>query len=243
MPKLIVFSGAGLSAESGLETFRDADGLWARYDPMDVCNYQNWEKNFDLVHHFYNERRKELAKVEPNAMHNYLAQLEHTLQGKVEVIHLTQNVDDLLERAGAKKIVHLHGKLTELICPECHHIQTIGYCDFDKSPCPKCGNVKVKPQIIFFYEPAPEYETLHKIFGELESDDCVLVVGTSGRVVNISSLIRFMESFGVTIGCKILNNLEESESIDASLFDKVFYTPATQAVAEIDRVLKDFWNL
>lgn len=150
MPKLIVFSGAGLSAESGLETFRDADGLWAKYDPMEVCNYQNWEKNFDLVHRFYNERRKELAKVKPNAMHLYLAQLEHDLKGKVDMIHLTQNVDDLLERAGATKIIHLHGKLTELICPQCQHIQTIGYAEFDKSPCPKCGHTKVKPQIIFF---------------------------------------------------------------------------------------------
>lgn len=102
---------------------------------------------------------------------------------------------------------------------------------------------KLSHRLSFFYEAAPEYETLHKIFGELESDDCVLVVGTSGRVVNISSLIRFMEGFGITIGCKILNNLEESERIDATLFDKVFYKSATKAVAEIDRVLKEFWNL
>lgn len=243
MPKLVVFSGAGLSAESGLETFRDADGLWAKYDPMDVCNYQNWEQNFDLVHHFYNERRKELAKVEPNAMHRYLAQFEHAVKGKVEVIHLTQNVDDLLERAGATNIVHLHGKLTELVCPKCGYIETIGYIAFDKSPCPKCGNPKVKPQIVFFYEQAPEYERLHKIFGELEKEDCVLVVGTSGRVVNISSIIAFVENFGIEIGLKILNNLEASESIDESLFDKIFYTKASEAIVEIDKTLNTFWNL
>ncbi|WP_334084869.1 Sir2 family NAD-dependent protein deacetylase [Helicobacter typhlonius] len=89
MPKLVIFSGAGLSAESGLETFRDNGGLWAQYDPMEVCNYENWLENFALMHRFYNLRREELGKVQPNAMHKFLATLPHSLKAKqdIEVIH------------------------------------------------------------------------------------------------------------------------------------------------------------
>lgn len=242
LPKLIVFSGAGLSAESGLQTFRDGNGLWAQYDPQEVCNYLNWIENFELVHHFYDLRREELGKVSPNAMHRYLAELEQKFAGKVQIIHLTQNVDDLLERAGAHHIYHLHGELTKMICPKCQKIWDIGYHQWDRKAC-ECGNEKVKPKIVFFFEQAPLYKTMYEIFENLQKYDALLVIGTSGNVVDISGMIQAIETFrGVEIGLKILNNLESSSSIDETIFDKTIFAPASKAVKEIDKLLCAFYS-
>lgn len=246
MPKLVVFSGAGLSAPSGVATFRDSNGLWANYDPMEVCNFQNWEKNFTLVHNFYNLRRAELKNVAPNAMHHYLATLPQTLNTqlsnktrdeRVEVIYLTQNVDDLLERAGAKDVVHLHGELIKLVCPRCENVITIGYEAYDSEPCVQCGYEKIKPKIVFFYEQAPLYATMYEIFASLRERDCVLVVGTSGSVIDISSLL----ALNPRIGKKILNNLEQSQSIDERVFDEVIYESATDVIQRVDCILKGFF--
>lgn len=239
--KLVVLSGAGLSAESGLATFRDCNGLWAQYDPMTICNFHNWEHNFDLVHHFYNLRRAELEHVKPNAMHAYLASLEHQFP-HVDIIHLTQNVDDLLERAGASAIIHLHGELTKIACLRCGAVYPIAYSVFDKSPCKHCANPKLKPKIVFFYENAPEYQRLHDILYSLSKNDCLLVIGTSGTVIDISSMLAFMQSCGIEIGRKILNNLEYSPNIDEQLFDEIIYMPATQAISKLDTSLNDFFR-
>ncbi|WP_334094555.1 SIR2 family NAD-dependent protein deacylase [Helicobacter typhlonius] len=243
MPKLVIFSGAGLSAESGLETFRDNGGLWAQYDPMEVCNYENWLENFALMHRFYNLRREELGKVQPNAMHKFLATLPHSLKAKqdIEVIHITQNVDDLLERAGASNIIHLHGQLSKIICPKCEYIFDIGYTHFEPHNCPNCGYEKLKPFIVFFYEKAPQYATMYEIFESLNFRDCVLVIGTSGNVVDISSILARCE-YKHKIGLKILNNLEPSNSIAESVFDTIYYKPATQAIEQIQEALCDFFN-
>lgn len=241
MPKLVVFSGAGLSAESGLATFRDNNGLWAQYDPMEVCNYENWLDNFALVHRFYNLRRQELAKVRPNAMHKYLATLEKKLKS-VEVIHITQNVDDLLERAGARNIMHIHGELTKLICPQCQHVTNIGYNAYTPAPCEQCGYTKVKPKIIFFFEQAPLYAPMYEILSSLSHNDMALVIGTSGNVVDISMLLTHAQRGGKRIGSKILNNLAPSKSITESVFDKIFYKPTTEAIADIDKEILAFFN-
>lgn len=239
LPKIVIFSGAGLSVQSGLATFRDSDGLWAKHDPMIVCNYTNWEKNFDLVHDFYNLRRQELAKVEPNQAHKYFASLEATLQNKAQIIHLTQNVDDLLERAGVKsKIIHLHGELTKLICPLCNEVYEIGYEAFNKIPCKKCGYTKVKPNIVFFFEQAPLYTMMYDILESLESKDCIIVIGTSGSVIDISGIIKMCRARYA--GLKILNNLEYSESIDEMVFDKIYYQESSMAITHIDSDLSKF---
>lgn len=250
MPKLVVFSGAGLSAPSGVATFRDSNGLWANYDPMEVCNFQNWEKNFALVHNFYNLRREELKKVSPNAMHQYLANLPQTLNESVqnnassqqpkehiEVVYLTQNVDDLLERAGAKEVVHLHGELTKLICPHCEHIISIGYESYEPKPCEQCGYEKIKPKIVFFYEQAPMYEKMYQTFCALDERDCVLVIGTSGTVIDICGLL----ALNPRIGKKILNNLYTSDSIDERVFDEVIYDSATHIIPRLDTLLTEFF--
>lgn len=258
--KIIIFSGAGISAESGLATFRDSNGLWANYDIDVVCNYHSWRQNYELVHKFYNLRREELSRVKPNIAHKITQQLTQ----KFEVINITQNVDDLFERAYLEicgdfmlldslaleslqgdldkklayflqyndaNILHLHGKLWEIRCEECESIFTIGYAPYDFSPCQKCGNAKLKPNIVFFYEQAPKYAEMYEIFSQINDDDIIVVSGTSGEVVNICAMINK--------GYKILNNLEKTRGINENLFDSVYLESSISAFPKIyDEICK-----
>ncbi len=219
--KIIIFSGAGISADSGIATFRDSNGLWANYDPNIICNYRNWRENYNLVHEFYNKRRNELANVAPNVAHKIVARL----QNEFGAINITQNVDDLFERAGCKNTIHLHGFLSELRCENCESIIDIGYDSYKFTSCPKCKNDKLKPNIVFFYEQAPKYYDMHAIFSSVRDDDIVVVIGTSGEVVNICALLNR--------GYKILNNLSPSSMIDESLFDSVYMESSTTALPKI----------
>ncbi|RAX54250.1 hypothetical protein CCY99_04360 [Helicobacter sp. 16-1353] len=224
--KIIVFSGAGISAESGIATFRDSDGLWAKHDPNTICNYRNWESNYELVHSFYNKRRKELESKLPNPAHKLIKRLED----EFGIINITQNIDNLFEKAGCKNVVHLHGELTSLRCIRCECIIEIGYKAYDFSPCPKCGAERLKPNVVFFYENAPKYAELYTIFNNICDDDIVLVIGTSGEVVNICYLLNK--------GYKILNNLEKCPSIDENIFDSVYYRNASVALPLIYEEIK-----
>lgn len=271
--KIIIFSGAGISAESGLATFRDGNGLWVNYDPNVVCNYHSWRKNYELVHKFYNQRREELACVRPNLAHKIACDLAR----EFEVVNITQNVDDLFERAhlegessvnqganqGANQsvnrsvdssvdsadssdlnaifaeykkanILHLHGKLWEIRCENCEHIITIGYAPYDFTPCPKCGNPKLKPNIVFFYEQAPKYAEMYEIFERVSDDDIIVVSGTSGEVVNVCAMIGK--------GYKILNNLEKARGINEKLFDSVYFEPSTSAFPKIYDEIRELKN-
>ena len=139
MAKLIVLTGAGLSVESGVRTFRDNNGLWENHSIEQVCNGATWRANFDLVHQFYNDRRAQLSTVEPNPAHRAIARW----QSRYETILLTQNVDDLLERAGCHDVVHLNGFLPEMQCVDCGHVWNIGYVEWQKSVnCPQCPSVR-----------------------------------------------------------------------------------------------------
>src|ERR1043165_7736588 len=121
-PKLAVITGAGLSAESGLRTFRDQNGLWENHRIEEICHYGTWRDNFDKVHTFYNMRRVQLGEVQPNVGHRALAKWE----SQYDTTLLTQNVDDLLETSGAQNVVHLHGHLTRMKCSSCNHSWDIG---------------------------------------------------------------------------------------------------------------------
>jgi NAD-dependent deacetylase len=125
--KIVVLSGAGVSAESGISTFRDSDGLWENYDVMEVASIEGWYQNPELVIEFYNQRRTQLANVEPNEAHKIIADLEK----HYDVTVITQNVDDLHERAGSTQIIHLHGELTK-VCSDAQkkHVKDIGYTAF-----------------------------------------------------------------------------------------------------------------
>jgi len=232
---IYILSGAGLSAESGIETFRDG-GLWDRYDISDVCSAQGFEKNPELVNNFYDRRRLELKNVRPNAAHRYLASLEE----RFEVIHLTQNVDDLLERAGAKRVIHLHGKLTELKCLECGEVFDIGYESSKGRVCVKCGGDNLRPNVVFFGESAPNYRYLYSIKASI-----FIAVGTSGRVLDIADIAK---GYGNSL---LINPKREKRVTMFGEFDEYideYFTlfiqkRATEAISDIEEVLGNLRRL
>jgi NAD-dependent deacetylase len=228
MSKLIIFSGAGLSAESGLATFRDSpDGLWENYKIDEVCNYRNWRKNYDQVHGFYNARRAQLATVQANAAHRLIAEW----QQRYETVVVTQNVDDLLERAGCKDVIHLHGFLTEMECEACGNVWHVGYQAWGHDHhCAKCNlRHAVKPNVVLFNQGAPRYRDLSRIINELQEDDVVLVTGTSEQVIPFGNYLRGRPGF------KIFNAMESSDSL---AYDETLTMPATEAFPLVDRIVK-----
>ena len=178
---IMILSGAGLSAESGIKTFRDHDGLWENYDVMQVCSTQGWQEDRALVTEFYNARRKDLEEKEPNKAHVSLAELEKKYPGRI--YNLTQNVDNLLEKAGCKEVMHLHGTLTDLRCEACGHIWEIGYVpqnEFDA--CPRCESDLVRHNVVMFGEAAPAYA---RIYEAIQNCELFIAIGTSGQVIDI----------------------------------------------------------
>lgn len=182
--RLYVFSGAGLSAESGLSTFRTGDGIWTRNSVDEVCNIHTWRQNRLTVFEFYNERLRENNKATPNVAHKLLAQWQRRW-GAERVQLLTQNVDDLLEKAGATSVVHLHGDLNSLLCTSCDLVlpKDGPYLD-PMAACPICEKHDgVKPGVIFFGECAPAYRHLRRLSAEMRACDLFLCVGTAFEVV------------------------------------------------------------
>ncbi len=185
MKKIVVFTGAGVSADSGLATFRDADGLWAEYRIEDVCTPEALARNRALVVEFYNKRRREMLEAEPNAGHRAIAELERWFD--VEVV--TQNVDDLHERAGSSRVVHLHGELTCLRSE--HDPETIVRIEGweqrldDRAP----DGALLRPHIVFFGEAVPMFDRAVRIAAEA---DIMVVVGTSLAVYPAAALVRYV---------------------------------------------------
>lgn len=223
MEKVIIFSGAGISAESGISTFRDSGGLWDEYKIEEVCTAGCLSWNRDKTIEFYNKRRAQLATVEPNHAHKVIAELKEKYPNDIAVI--TQNVDDLFERAGCKDVIHLHGYMPNIRCEKCGLVKTIGYTEQSDEPCDKCQG-SMRPDIVFFNEPAPMYATLYT---QVTDVDFLVVIGTSGNVVN-------MDRVAQKATYSILNNLEKSSAINAKNYTKVIYDKATVA---IDEIVKD----
>lgn len=237
--KIIIFSGAGLSAESGISTFRDSNGLWENHKIEEICNEATWKQNFEKVHFFYNQRRTQLANVEPNEAHLTIKRLSDKFGD--DLIIATQNVDDMLERTGIPRdnILHLHGFLTEMQCQACGNVWDIGYSEFNTETdrCPRCNSLKgVKPNIVFFGGNAPKYMNMYNNLNFLYADNSrLIVIGTNGNVVQIDELTKHIHPKK-----KILNNLDKSEFIDDRNFGQVFYEPATSALLKIEEILKDW---
>jgi NAD-dependent deacetylase len=184
MQKLIVLTGAGMSAESGIRTFRDSNGLWEEYDVMTVASIEGWHANPELVLHFYNERRRQLEKAQPNAGHLGLVELEKYF----DVHIITQNIDNLHERAGSKHVLHLHGELTKARSTrDADYIIDIGYKDIlpgDK--CPKGG--QMRPHIVWFGEAVPAIEEASDLVTQA---DAMAIIGTSLNVYPAAGLIHY----------------------------------------------------
>jgi NAD-dependent deacetylase len=183
MKHLVVLTGAGMSAESGIKTFRDADGLWEGHDVMEVASPEGFAKNPKLVLDFYNQRRRQLYEVEPNNAHKALAVLEQHYNVSI----ITQNVDDLHERAGSNKVIHLHGEL--LKARSIADTNIIYECNVDiklGDLCPK-GH-QLRPHIVWFGEEVPMIETAMEI---CMSADILLIIGTSMQVYPAAGLLHY----------------------------------------------------
>ncbi|MDP5106007.1 MAG: NAD-dependent deacylase [Polaribacter sp.] len=185
MKKLVVLTGAGISAESGIKTFRDADGLWEGHDVMEVATPEGFKANPKLVLNFYNERRKQLFEVLPNKAHTNLADLEKEFD--VEII--TQNVDDLHERAGSTKVTHLHGELLKVRSSSDESIILDWKNDLVLGDlCPKKS--QLRPHIVWFGEMVPMLEKAIEI---TEKADILVIIGTSMQVYPAASLIDYVK--------------------------------------------------
>lgn len=219
---IFVLTGAGISKESGLDTFRDQDGLWANHRVEDVATPDGFQKNPKLVHKFYNHRRAELKKVNPNAAHIALVKLETMWPGKVTIV--TQNVDDLHERAGSKNIIHMHGRLKEGRCVETGKVYPWEN-DMDQSSICPCCNKKgnVRPNIVWFGELPVD---LPLIFQALDKADYFLSIGTSGNVYPAGGFAQHVTMRGDS---KLVEfNVEESEI--SHLFQDHRIGPASKTV-------------
>ena len=183
MKNLVVLTGAGMSAESGISTFRDSGGLWENYDVMKVASIEGWYENPDLMLQFYNDRRRQLKDVEPNEGHKIIAGLEQYFQVTV----ITQNVDNLHERAGSSSIIHLHGELTK-VCNESKTIVSdIGYEDIHPGDKASDGT-RLRPFIVWFGEAVPLIE---KAARAVSSADILVIVGTSLQVYPAAGLLHY----------------------------------------------------
>ncbi|WP_267530248.1 SIR2 family NAD-dependent protein deacylase [Acinetobacter oleivorans] len=188
MTKLVVFSGAGMSAESGISTFRDSNGLWENYDIQQVATPEAWQKNPALVQRFYNERRKNILESQPNSAHQYIAKLQDYFDVQV----ITQNIDDLHERAGSSKVLHLHGniRLAKSSGPNAQFTTQFydinGWkLDLEHDLCP--DGYPLRPHVVWFGEAVPAYEEAIRV---VQSADIFIVIGSTLSVYPVAGLVH-----------------------------------------------------
>lgn len=225
--RLVILTGAGISAESGLGTFRDEGGLWAQHRIEDVATPEAFARNPELVHRFYNARRVQSAAAEPNAAHHALARLQSEFPG--EVFLVTQNVDGLHEKAGAEAI-HMHGALSRALCATCDHRWEAPTEMQVGELCPACTAPTARPDIVWFGE--IPYQMEH-IIGALQTCDLFAAIGTSGQVYPAAG---FVEEARMAGAATVELNLRDSDMSYA--FDDHITGPASKTVpAWVDRLL------
>ena len=214
--RIVVLSGAGLSAESGLGTFRDVGGLWTKYDLNEVATPEGFAADPAKVHAFYNARRANMRGAEPNAAHRALAALSR----RPGVTLVTQNVDDLLERAGATGVVHMHGELSRALCHACGHRWDAPDVMDPADPCPSCARPATRPDVVWFGEMPYRMDEIGEA---LTACDLFVSIGTSGTVHPAAG---FAEEAAMQGAETLEINLEPS----GGRFDRTITGPATETV-------------
>jgi NAD-dependent deacetylase len=231
--RIVVLTGAGISAESGIATFRDKDGIWAKVDVMDVATPQGFARNPKLVLDFYNKRRKDARAAKPNAAHLALARLEADQRaGGGEMLLVTQNIDLLHEAAGSRSLIHMHGQGDQSLCNHCQARHPWGEEDLRlDQPCSACGKAGgLRPDVVWFGE-MPYH--MDRIYAALAEADLFLSVGTSGNVYPASGFVAEAGRHGAHT---VELNLEPSEG--ATLFAEAHHGPASTVVPMyVERVL------
>ncbi len=200
---IVILTGAGISAESGVDTFRDKDGIWSKYDLNDVATPEGFARNPAMVHDFYNQRRASLANVKPNPAHEALARLEQAWHG--DFLLVTQNIDNLHERAGSRKLIHMHGELTRAFCANCNIRCDAGETLSVETACAHCGSRGyMRPDVVWFGEMPYRME---RIYAALNACDLFVSIGTSG---NVYPAAQFVQEAGRAGAHTLELNLEPS---------------------------------
>ncbi|MDD8023600.1 MAG: NAD-dependent deacylase [Paracoccaceae bacterium] len=220
MAKIVILTGAGISAESGIRTFRAEDGLWEEHRIEDVATPEGFAADPGLVHHFYNARRAAAAAAEPNAAHRALADLES--DGRHAVLVVTQNVDDLHERGGSQNIIHMHGTLNGALCAACDHRWPAPAVMHRTDLCPACRAPATRPDIVWFSEMPYQMD---EIWTALRAADLFVSIGTSGNVYPAAGFVQDAVRAGVPT---LELNLDPSSG--SRWFDEARHGPATEIV-------------
>ena len=196
---IVILTGAGISAESGLATFRSSNGLWNNHRVEDVASVEGFRRNPALVHDFYNNLKLEIQKAKPNPAHLAITRLQNEYPAEISVV--TQNVDTLHEKAGNKNIYHIHGQINQAVCLNCGHIlETFGDVDTE-TVCPQCGVVgMMKPNIVFFGE---NLLCMDKVEILLRSCDLFVSIGTSGVVFPAAAFVHSMVSAPIPLSSRL----------------------------------------
>ena len=233
-PRIVILTGAGISRESGLHTFRDAEGIWARHRIEDVATPEAFARDPALVQGFYNARRAQLRDpaIRPNAAHEALAELDANWPDNRYLL-VTQNVDDLHDRAGSKRLIHMHGELAKARCLRCAAVTPAESELTSASICPECGGTgTLRPHVVWFGEMPLQME---RIGAALAECDLFVSIGTSGAVYPAAGFVREVRGRADTLEL----NLEPSEG--THLFDEARHGPATELVPAFVRDLLERW--
>ncbi len=240
-PKAVILSGAGLSADSGIKTYRGEDGVYQGMLAEEVMSHRTMMRSPEVIHRFCDDRRVELAKVTPNAAHHMIKRLAERYGN--QVIHLTQNIDDLMERAGHETTFHLHGELRVMRSLGNPDIEVdIGFTRYwDGDPqfmaesgfqfrCPQTGKL-FRPGVVLFHEQAPLYATLYQVLRSLKQHDTLIIIGTQGVVLDVDRFAR-------QAPCPtVLNNLHDSFDINHNMFDTYLKMRASEAAPQIEEIV------
>lgn len=229
---IVVLTGAGMSAESGVPTFRGADGLWEGHRIEEVASPEGFARDPELVHHFYNLRRAALNTVKPNAGHLALARLEREWPGRFLLV--TQNVDDLHERAGTKQLIHMHGELLKARCELCGAVLSWSKDLSSGTRCPACGGIGgMRPHIVWFGEMPFEMET---ITNALKGADLFFSIGTSGVVYPAAG---FAQTAARNPSCRLLEFNIESTGISRQFRERVIGPVSVELPRFVEQLLSD----
>lgn len=220
---IVILTGAGVSAESGIQTFRDSDGLWEEHRIEDVATPEAYARDPDMVHRFYDARRESIQTKQPNAAHEALAQLDAAWGG--DFLLVTQNVDDLHERAGSKRLIHMHGEHLKALCTACDNRSEVIGPLISRPACPHCGmSGYMRPDVVWFGEMPYQMD---EIYAALARCDLFVSIGTSGHVYPAAGFVREARSHGART---LELNMEPSEG--SVWFHDSYHGPATQIVPQ-----------
>lgn len=226
--RIVILTGAGISAESGIDTFRSAGGLWEQHRVEDVATPEGFARDPHMVLKFYDMRREALAQVAPNPAHMALARLEREFGG--DLLLVTQNVDDLHERGGSGRVLHMHGELKSALCTSCEMRSRWDAPMLGRPPCPVCRAPTLRPDVVWFGE--MPYE-MGRIYQALETCDLFVSIGTSGAVYPAAGFVQEARANGART---LELNLEPSEG--SRLFHETRHGPASVLVPQwVDEVL------